>query len=69
MQFKNIPQNILTIFLFLRKLYHKGIVNRQSDKFTTRGLKKFLERDHHEAKIFPTMKKLLKSELVSKKYR
>ena len=29
-------------------------LNRQTDKFTTCGLRKFLERDHHEAEIVPT---------------
>ena len=34
----------------------KRIINRQTDKFTMRRLKKILERGHHETKIFPTQK-------------
>ena len=46
------------------------IINGQTDKFTTCGLKKFLERGYHEADIFSIKKKKLsKSEHSSKKYR
>ena len=30
---------------------------KQTDKFTTCGLKNFSERDHYEVEIFPTSKK------------
>ena len=30
------------------------MLNRHIDKFTISGLRKFLERNHHEAEIFPT---------------
>ena len=36
------------------------ILNRQTDKFTTCGLRKLLERDPHEAEIFPRKKKDIK---------
>ena len=40
---------------FLQKL--------QRDKFTTCRLRKILERDHHEAEIFPTKKKKEKKKI------
>ena len=52
----NTNQFFLSIVLFLRKLQPKTIINRQMDKFTTRRLRKFLERDHHKAEIFQKKK-------------
>ena len=34
----------------------KRILNRQTDKFISCGLRKFLERYHHESEIFRTKK-------------
>ena len=43
--------NISRPLTFLRKLQQKKNI-KQTDKFTTFVLRKFLERDHHKAEIF-----------------
>ena len=68
MQFKNIPKFPDHCPIFMEVIAKKNI--KQTDKFTTCESKKFLERDNHEAEIFPRKKqKLSKLEHSLKKCR
>ena len=52
MSFKNIPKFLGHWPNFTEVITKKNI--KQTDKFTKCRLRKFLERNHHEAQIFPT---------------
>ena len=62
MEFKNIPKFPGYCPIFTEVIVKKNI--KQTDKFTTRRLRKFLERDHHEADIIPIEKKKEKKKIV-----
>ena len=59
-------KNFLAIVLFLRMLQSKRILNRQTDKFTACGLRKFLELDHHETHLL-IIKKYYKCRSILRK--
>ena len=58
MQLKNIPKFSDHFPIFVEVIAKKNI--KQTDKFTTCGLRKSLEWDHCETKIFQANKKKIK---------
>ena len=57
MQFKNIPKFPGYCPIFTEVIAKKKKKIKQTDKFTTCGLRNFLEWDQNEAETFPTKEK------------